>query len=269
MPSVTRAMRKAANNPNSHRLSFKNSHKHDKHINFQEKGHIYTVKGKTGYTSVTTLVHKYSKPFDEKGAIQRILQNNTNEKYKGMTADEISMLWKINGIEARTLGTKMHYGIECHYNGDTASSTASSNLWENLDEEHSQFQAFLQDHPHLQAYRTEWAIYDEANKISGSIDMVFKNTETGKYDIYDWKRTKQIKHYGFNNLQADFLSHIPEANYWLYSLQLNVYKYILEANYGISIGELWLVAMHPEQTFYKKYKAADMQDIIPKLFANK
>ena len=262
MSFTIKTMKKISRN-NNRRLSFKNLHDRDQHIKFQEKGHIYTVKGKTGYTSVTTLVHKHSKPFDENAAVKRIMENQNNEKYKGMTESDIKMLWKVNGIEARTMGTKMHYGIECHYNNET-----EPDLWKNLDEEYAQFQAFLKDHEFLEAFRTEWAVYDEANKISGSIDMVFKNKITGKYDIYDWKRTKEIKHRGFNKLQADFLSNIPDSNYWLYSLQLNVYKYILETNYNIDVGDLWLVAIHPDQPFYRKYLAAELQDVIPQLFSS-
>ena len=35
-----------------------NFHERDKDISFKEEGHIYTVKGNTNNTSVTTLVHR-------------------------------------------------------------------------------------------------------------------------------------------------------------------------------------------------------------------
>ena len=57
--------------------------------------------------------------------------------------------------------------------------------------EYEFFQNFVKDHPHLEAYRTEWCVYDEDLKIAGSIDMVFKDTRNGEFYIYDWKRTKK------------------------------------------------------------------------------
>jgi ATP-dependent exoDNAse (exonuclease V) beta subunit len=35
-------------------------------------------------------------------------------------------------------------------------------------------------------------IYDKFFQIAGSIDMVFQR-EDGKYEIFDWKRSKEIK----------------------------------------------------------------------------
>ena len=57
--------------------------------------------------------------------------------------------------------------------------------------------------------------------------IVFKDKE-GKYYVCDWKRSKEIKE---NNLYEEGnypLSHIPNANYWHYTLQLNIYKRIIE-----------------------------------------
>ena len=44
-------------------LKDKFPHERDAHIRFQEKGHKYFIHGKTGFTSVTTLVHKAFEPF--------------------------------------------------------------------------------------------------------------------------------------------------------------------------------------------------------------
>ena len=55
---------------------------------------------------------------------------------------------------------------------------------------------------------------------------------------------KEIKKSGFNFIQHPVLDGIPDSNFWQYSLQLNLYKFILEKNYGIRIDNLYLVAIH-------------------------
>ena len=101
--------------------------------------------------------------------------------------------------------------------------------------------------------------------FTGSKDAVFKN-ENGGYDIYDWKRSKEIKRGGFNNLQHPVLSALPDSNYWLYSLQLNLYKYVLEKNYGLRIDNLFLVAIHPEFKTFQKHQAPNLRNELLELF---
>jgi ATP-dependent exoDNAse (exonuclease V) beta subunit len=87
--------------------------------------------------------------------------------------------------------------------------------------------------PHLKPYRTEWTVYHEDLKLAGSIDMVYENPD-GTLSIYDWKRSKDITRINNFNKYAltECISHMPDANFWHYSLQLNTYKAILEKNYG-------------------------------------
>jgi hypothetical protein len=67
---------------------------------------------------------------------------------------------------ASTAGTKMHYDIECYFNGMDVKNDSI---------EYSYFQNFLKDFPELKPYRTEWMVYYEELKLSGSIDMIFEN----------------------------------------------------------------------------------------------
>ena len=243
-----------------------NSHEHDKHIRFQEKGHVYYVKGKTGFTSVTKFIHSYSKPFNADAVIEKMLASGKNKKYEGMTAAQIKKQWNDNGYESHTMGTAMHYAIECYFNGIGNDSMKGGVLWDGLDKECEQFESFkrVQSEKGLVPYRTEWCVFDEEKKLSGSIDMVFKNSNGG-YDIYDWKRSKEIKTSGFDKYSHPVLSMLPDSNYWQYSLQLNTYKYILEKNYGLRIDNLYLVAFHPEQDGMKLHKAPDLQNEIMEL----
>lgn len=247
-------------------LERNNSHSRDKDIRFQEKGHIYYVKGKTGFTSVTKFVHSFSKPFDADAVIAKMLASGKNKKYEGMTAFEIKKQWNNNGLESRTMGTAMHYAIECYFNNVGSDCLKGGILWDGLDKECEQFESFkkLALERGLDAYRTEWCVFDEETRLSGSIDMIFKNSNGG-YDIYDWKRSKEIKSSGFENYTHPALAMLPDSNFWQYSLQLNTYKYILEKNYGLRIDNLYLVAFHPDQDGMKLHKSPDLQSVIHEL----
>jgi len=238
-------------------LSNKNAHERDQHITFDEGPHIYTVHGEQGYTSVTTWNHSHFAEFDSDQIIDTMLKSkkmrDPNYKYYNMTKEEIKAQWDKNRDESASAGTKMHYDIECYYNGLEVDNTSV---------EFSFFKKFLTDfeeeYPNWVPYRTEWMVYFEELKISGSIDMVFENKETGELMIFDWKRCKEIIYDSYNNKGAvtECISHLPDTNFWHYSLQLNMYKTILERKYGKTVVALFLVCLHPENIYgsYDKIK---------------
>ncbi len=112
-------------------------------------------------------------------------------------------------------------------------------------------------------------IYDEELKIAGSIDMLYMN-KNGNLDIYDWKRCKNItKENYWRSSTTKCIGHLPDSNFWHYSLQLNVYKYILERNYDVKIDDLYIVCLHPNQTSYIKMKIPNLKDEIDALFSKR
>jgi ATP-dependent exoDNAse (exonuclease V) beta subunit len=222
-------------------LSVKNKHPRDEHITFREENHEYTVMGKKGYTSVTTFVHKHFAHFDNESIVKNILSSrrmtDPEYKYYGMTRETILADWETNRNSAAEAGTKLHYDIECYFN-----------LINNPNDsvEFQYFKDFVRDFPELTPYRTEWTVYYEEYRISGSIDMVFENPD-GTIQIYDWKRTKGLEYEAFGNKRAitPCISSFPDTNFWHYSIQLNMYKRILEAKYGKKVTGLYLVCLHP------------------------
>jgi hypothetical protein len=140
------------------------------------------------------------------------------------------------------------------------------------------FLKFFGDYaPKVRPYRTEWTVFDEAVRISGSIDMVFENLDpaTGEPDgtlsIYDWKRCKEIKKTPFSAKDYSpnpVIAHIPDTNYWHYCLQLNTYKAILERCYGKRVTDLFLVCLHPDNKngSYQCIRVVDLQAEVATLF---
>lgn len=238
-------------------LKHKNSHERDAHLQFFEDTHTYLLNGKKVTTSVTTFVKKSFNEFDADLVIKKMMsgRNWTSSKYYGKNEDEIKQIWETNRIQASTLGTKLHKSIELFYNQETITDI------QGIEKEFNMFKQFYNDHKHLIPYRTEWEVYDEHIDIAGSIDMVYKNKD-GTIDIFDWKRSKEITKENRWDTGKFPVHHLPDSNFWHYSLQLNMYKYILENNYGKTVNKMCLVCLHPSFDTYNLYEVDNMQEEI-------
>jgi ATP-dependent exoDNAse (exonuclease V) beta subunit len=267
-------------------LSNKNFHPRDLHIQFFEKEHKYIIdfEPKIKYTSVTTWVHEHFEKFDSDNVIKKMMSGDKwkeGHKYWGKTAEEIKLLWNSNRDSVANAGTDLHYEIECFHNDKRFQFEYSNkelyeiyysdnrNKHDFKSIEWKYFINFIKDHPNLIPYRTEWTIYDEDVKISGSIDMVYKNPD-GTLSIYDWKRSKNITRINnFNKFSIHpFICHLPDSNFWHYALQLNTYKLILERKYNKKVRDLFLVRLHPdtEENNYELIKLPDLTLEILELF---
>ena len=155
-------------------LSLKNPHERDARIAFEPVEHKYTIDAdpSAAYVSVTTWIHTHFREFDTDGIIQRMMasRNWKQSQYYGMTADAIKAAWDANRDAAAAAGTAMHSAIECHYNGLNIDMEQANST------EFGYFLQFYRDHAaKVRPYRTEWTVFDESVRISGSIDMVFEN----------------------------------------------------------------------------------------------
>lgn len=296
---------------NSQLLKNRNPHERDAFIQFFEIGHKYKITidptDTSNYTSVTTWVHKHFPKFDADKIIEKIFKSKSwgpDNKYWGMTASQIKAQWNANGQSASSCGTNLHENIETFMNLKTYEDVGSDNnirpvnthkdLYENyLNEirflewhpkdtpetwktvEWGYFIDFVKDYPELTPYRTEWTIFDEDLKLAGSIDMVYENREDNTLAIYDWKRCKEIvKTTAWNNYATEpLIKHIPDTNFWHYSLQLNTYKTILERKYGKKVTKLCLVRLHPDATGYELLDVPILEEemavLLPSLNSNK
>lgn len=249
-------------------LKNKNPNTRDENAKLDEKTHIYNINGETDYISMTTFIHGLFEKFNADKIINNMMMNSDKwkqNKYYGMSKQEIKNTWNKNNLESTTAGTKMHYDIECFYNNIITNNNSI------------EFKYFINFHNDnivntLEPYRTEWIIYAEDIKIAGSIDMIFKKEINGKeiLDIYDWKRCREInKNSNFNKWSINkTIDHIPDTNYWHYALQLNGYKYILEKYYDKIIDNLFLVCLHPDNKNknYLLIKIPNLQKEIEELF---
>jgi len=232
----------------------------DSKLSFEPFEHIYLYDGKIELTAVSDVINDFFTPFDSIGLSKHVAIRD------GISQCEVLEDWDSKGLESREVGTFLHKQIESYLSNQPVSLSTKFNYngeFVNINknvsisQEFNYFKTFLDDNP-ITPFRTEWHIFDLNLRIAGTIDLLCRNGTS--FDMYDWKRSRKaspderVWRYGINGL-----GHIPDISFYHYALQQNLYKYILETNYNISISKMFIVILHPDFDSYLKYEIPKME----------
>ena len=97
----------------------------------------------------------------------------------------------------------------------------------------------------LRGYRTELSVFHCGLRLAGQIDLLCLDA-IGAFAVVDWKRCKQIRYDACQPMKEP-LGHLPDCNFYTYSLQLNLYAYILSTEYGMPVNSMLLGIVHPDR----------------------
>lgn len=244
----------------------------DARVRFQESPRGYYVDGIRMGKSVTELVHKYFKPFRPREVAARMLQRDDFyelEKYREYwplktddledSVSRVMTAWE----ETSRLGTEMHQTIEDWYNTGKDLPTCNESRF---------FMAFHQYTVSLGCIplKSEQILWSKKYNLAGCCDMLYlappekcahvlppgdKRTPVW---LVDWKRSKGIDTQGYGK-GVGLCSEVPDCNYQHYSLQLNIYKYLLERCYGLIVVRMTMVILHPKQDDYIAFEVISDQ----------
>jgi ATP-dependent exoDNAse (exonuclease V) beta subunit len=238
-------------------------HPRDARITFTEEGHRYTVDGDdSSYVSVTTLIHRFFPHFDAPKVIAKIIAS-PKSPYYGMQPDEVQAMWNLATLQ----GSHLHEAIEVFF--DQIADFGSIPEVAAHSVEFGYFLDFFRDHVvgKMKPYRSEMYVFDENISVCGSIDMLFASPDNDdEIFIFDWKRSKEIRTSSPFGKGLRCLGHLDDCNFNHYSLQLNMYKFILESKYGKKVVGMALVILHPRHSSYQvipiKAMDAEIQAIL-------
>ena len=238
----------------------------DKYIDFTPFEHIYIYKGTEQLLPVSSLVAYF---FEKFNALEQA--EKKSERYH-KPVEYYLKLWDKIGKLASEVGTFVHLQTENYFkNGEfeTEYQFEYEGKFEtiNVKKEKEHFLNFIKDFSII-PYRQEWPIYDVDLNIAGTIDLICKEHDD-EYSIYDWKRSSkiidafgQINVRGFNNKMSFNGINVPDTAYYHYCIQQNLYRYMLEKNYGIKIKSMNLVVLCPEYSKYYKVNVPVMDEVI-------
>lgn len=249
-------------------LNFTDSgvYERDKYIDFTPYEHIYIHKGEKQLLPVSSLVAYF---FEKFNALE---QAEKKAKRCSAPAEYFLTQWDRLGKLASEVGTFVHLQTENYFKNkkfETEYQFEYEGIVEtiNVEKEKEHFLSFIKDFSII-PYRQEWPIYDTDLNIAGTIDLICKEND-GEFSIYDWKRSKKIIDIfgnpiiiGFNNKMSFNGINVPDTSYYHYCIQQNLYRYMLEKNYGIKIKSMNLVVLCPEYPQYYKINVPFMDEVI-------
>lgn len=226
----------------------------DGKLSFNEEEHIYSLGG-VEFSSVSNIVSKFFREFDALSISLKKCYGNELE------AAKLRERWESKGAIASQAGTFLHKQIEDYLNGKEIPDLLCDVSYQgnyvkcsqrlDISREWSYFKAFERNTPFV-PFRTEWRIYDADARMAGTLDFVCACPD-GTYEIYDWKRSNKIDPIESNTRANGLngLEHLTDTSYSHYCLQQNLYRYMLQKNYGLKVNRMNLVVLHPELPTYR------------------
>ncbi len=218
-------------------------------ISFNPTYHTYTLDGKR-LKNVTSLVNEVKVPFDREGISAR------QAKEKGVPQEFILDEWEENGRIAREKGSKTHHYILQRLTGAMDDDPILA-LNETIPEMDSFDRFWQKAQANMEADQVEWVVGDVELGIAGTIDLVLFHRGTGLYHLFDWKTGKFEYRSEWNRFMLPPFDHLDDCHLNHYSLQLSLYKLILQRNTDITLGDSYIVHLTDD---YQIAKAIDLTE---------
>jgi len=226
-------------------------------IAFDEETHKYFhPKDETGnaeYISVTTLIERFF-PFD----LKRYVERKAIEEDR--TEEDVLIEYLMIRDEAAEKGTFLHNQIEKYLKG------------KEFDSDLKEFDLFINfcnreiKKRNLVFFDAEKMIYSNKYNVAGTIDCLFQKNENNEHVMLDWKRSKKLiikgngepDRRGFQ-IEINGLTDLNNCSYFRYSLQQNIYKYIIETEHSMKISSMKLVVLHENYSDYYVVNVPEMK----------
>jgi len=205
-------------------------------IKFFEKNHRYVDDKEQEWQGVTTWLKQFE-PLKDWDKI-------AEKKAKKLKVSKQSILdeWEKENQLSIIQGNMFHKEREAEVIG-----------FENMNDLPIYINNFGEGYKFEEDFKLEPGVYCEkliglkSKKICGQPDY-FEITQDWVLNLYDYKTVKEIKKDAYSNwegIQETLLqpfASLPNTNYWKYSLQINMYAYIIKKNNPrVKIGKLAII----------------------------
>jgi hypothetical protein len=194
-----------------------------------------------------------------------------------VSEEDIKKLWKYKNNHATYEGSTLHDYIENYLSNKIkpeAKISPEGLVFDEIKETYevmkSYFHNFYEDtvaKGKLIPVRSELVIGDRDLMLCGMVDQLFWNVRHQCLQIWDWKTNTIL------NMKNDYgkkmkgcLWMLDECEFNTYSLQLSIYKKIIERNTNLKLGGCHLVWFNEENPNYKIINCDDHSSHVDNMF---
>ena len=228
-------------------------------IKYYDEPHEYYIDGQK-MTSATRLIGKFKQEFDS------AYWSKKKADERNITPEEILAEWKYKSDYSCEKGTLFHEYAENYLNNkifpypeDKVKRVLGNNdVKKDFDKLKELFHEFYEEsYGKLIPIKSEVIVGDEELGICGMVDQLFWNNKSEELQIWDWKTNKKI---GRSNRWQQFkepISHLDVCEFNTYSLQLSLYRYLIEKNTNLKLGESYIVWFNEKNDKYEPIKCRD------------
>ena len=234
----------------------------------EKQGHIYEAK-----SMADKFAHKQNFYPMEDDPYGRPDYSKPKPEIEWLNEGDIKKNWSYKNHHAIYEGTTLHDYIENYLNNKIFPYPAKSpeglefsEIEETYNIMEGYFHNFYNDtvaKGKLIPIKSELIIGDKDYMLCGMVDQLFWNVRYNWLEIWDWKTNTNLKmKNNFGEKMKDCLYMLDHCEFNTYSLQLNIYKKIIEKNTNLKIGRCNLVWFNENNQNYKVIKCADYTDHV-------
>jgi len=228
----------------------------DPNFLFEEESHTYTYD-RIKLDSVTTFLKTFKEPF------QRDYWIKEKARQRGVDPSVIENEWTSAANKSTKLGTNIHKWIEDFWTGLDPEMPIEEEEIERVNKFKALYESKLKN---LVPLQSELKIFSRKWRLAGTIDQPFLMWDEKQNKILlligDWKTNKEFKHDEhpkgrYKKLLRPFHT-LYENQHNEYSIQISLYRLIIEEELNIETGGGFLVHIGPEGPA-KIYPARDLR----------
>jgi hypothetical protein len=229
-------------------------------MTFNDEKHRYVDESGQVYNSVTKVIHELFPKFEAEKIAGFVARK------RGCLREEVLAEWETKRKASSDFGSKIHSYAESLLTGEKFKNEYERNIDSYHEKEKSYMKQVEKIVPNLlKSYDligSEHIIFSPENRLSGTVDILMRNKRTGQLAIFDWKTNEEIRNQNKHKATQSGmygLSHILDANFNHYALQLNTYRMILIKEGYYSETDYELAIFHIRETEVVPYRLPLME----------
>jgi len=230
-----------------------------KHIRYFDDEHKY-IDTTTGQEliSCTTLIKKYQQQFQKDFWLKK------KAKEYGTEPETLDEQWTKDAVIGTTRGSMLHKYLENLLSGKEFPIEYPKFVHSLPSHEfitfHKSFErlkefgnSFAEDFSYLVPVKLEAVLGDSELGVAGQCDALFYDPVENEFVLLDFKTDKKISvHNKYQNFKKP-LTHLSQCEINKYSLQLSIYKYLIEKNTDVKINKMIIVWFNHKNDGYELF----------------